>query len=331
MHLPKFAYVKVSSVAEASGLLAAAGGQTCLMAGGTELLPRMKYGLVCPEKLISLKGVAAEAPARAADGSLWLDALMTLTAVQSSSLIQAAAPILTTAAGAVGSNEIRNMATLGGNLCQESRCLYYNQPHDFQFATPCFKRGGRQCYFIPAGKKCRAVFMADTAPALICLEAKIRIMGPGGARIIPLEQLYRNDSLRPFNLVPGEILSRIMLPDRSSHRAEAFAKFSWRPGFEFSAVSVAAVLDLEEDRQTCRHARIAAGSIAAAPLRSPNAEAVLTGKRLNTEWIAAAADQAAQEIRPVPHHGYSRAYLTECLRVQVRRVLSSAMGPLAKT
>lgn len=331
MQLPKFSYVKVSSVEEASRLLAQPDVEACLAAGGTELLPRMKYGLSRPGKLVSLKGLAAKAPELAADGSIQLDALMTLSAVQASSLVQENAPILAAAAAAVGSNEIRNMATLGGNLCQDSRCLYYNQPHDFQFTAPCFKRGGDQCYFIPAGKKCWAVFMADTAPALICLGAGVHIVGPIGSRSIPLEQLYRNDPLRPLALASGEILSRVMIPARPTQRAEAFAKFSWRPGFEFSAVSVAAVLDLEEDRQTCRSARLAAGSIAATPLRPPKAEAVLAGECLSDNVIAAAADQAAEEIHPVPHHGYSRAYLTECLRVQVRRVLHSAIGSLAQT
>ena len=331
MQLPKFSYVKVSSVEEASRLLALPDVETCLAAGGTELLPRIKYGLTRPKKLISLKGVAAEAPEMGEDGIIQLHALMTLSAVAASFLVQENAPILAAAAVAVGSNEIRNMATLGGNLCQDSRCLYYNQPHDFQFTAPCFKRGGDQCYFIPAGKKCWAVFMADTAPALISLGAEVHVVGPIGSRRIPLEQLYRNDPLRPLALASGEILSRVMIPARPTQRAEAFAKFSWRRGFEFSAVSVAAVLDLEDDRQTCRKARITIGSLAAAPLRSPKAEAVLAGERLSDKVIAAAADQAAAEIHPVPHHGYSRAYLTECLRVQVRRVLDSTMGPLAQT
>jgi 4-hydroxybenzoyl-CoA reductase beta subunit len=331
MQLPKFSYVKASSVAEASRLLAEPDAEGCLAAGGTELFPRMKYGLSRPKKLISLKGVAAEAPVSGEDGSLQLHALMTLSAVQASSLVQKNAPVLAAAAAAVGSNEIRNMATLGGNLCQETRCLYYNQPHDFQFTAPCFKRGGDQCYFITGGKKCWAVFMSDTAPALICLGAKVLIMGPNGYRTIPLEHLYSNDPLRPLTLASGEILSWVIIPARPTQRAEAFAKFSWRPGFEFSAVSVAAVLGLEENRRICRSVRIAVGAIAAAPLRPRKAEEVLAGGRLGDEVIAAAADQAAAEIRPVPHHGYSRVYLAECLRVQVRRVLHSAIGPLAKT
>ncbi|MEW6672517.1 MAG: FAD binding domain-containing protein [Thermodesulfobacteriota bacterium] len=331
MHLPKFAHVRVSSLEEAARLIAQSDGDRCLAAGGTELLPRLKYGLIRPQKLISLKGVAAKAPEAAADGSLRLDALMTLSEAAVSPLVRERAPILAAAAGAVGSNEIRNMATLGGNLCQDSRCLYYNQPHEFQFTAPCFKRGGDCCYFIPEGKKCWAVFMADTAPALICLKAEVEIIGPAGRRIMPLEALYGNDSLRPLALASGEILSRVLIPPRSGRSAQAFTKFSWRRGFEFSAVSVAAVLEMEQNCLTCAKARIAAGSVAAAPLRAVNAETVLAGGRLSDKTITAAADQAAADIRPLPHHGYSRAYLTECLRVQVRRVLHAAIRSFMQT
>lgn len=330
MPLPKFSYVKAASVGEASRLLAQPDGKACLTAGGTELLPRMKYGLVRPERLISLKGVTVKAPQVTADGSLGLDALMTLSAVSGSLLVQENTPILAAAAASVGSNEIRNMATLGGNLCQDSRCLYFNQPHDFQFVAPCFKRGGDQCYFIPKGKNCWAVYMADTAPALISLSARVEIIGPTGARILPLEALYRNDPLQTLALSSDEILSRIIVPLRPGYRAQTFAKFSWRPGFEFSALSVAAALELEDDGQTCCSVRITVGSIAAAPLRLPKAEAILAGGRLNDSIIAAAAEEAAMEIRPVPHHGYSGVYLRQCLKVQVRRVLTAAIEQLLK-
>lgn len=331
MHLPKFTYVSVSSLEEAVPLLANSAGDACLTAGGTELLPRLKYGLARPQTLVSLKGVAATAPTLGADGSLRLDALSTLSEVAGSELVQKEAPILAAAARAVGSNEIRNMATLGGNLCQDSRCLYFNQSHEFQFVTPCYKRGGDCCYFTPGGKRCWAVFMSDTAPALICLKAAVEILGPVGPRRIALEQLYRNDPLAPLALAAGEIISRIMIPARSGQPPQAFAKFSWRRGFEFSALSVAAVLETAEDRWTCSGAQIAIGAVAPAPLRAAKAETALVGRKPNEKVIAAAADAAAAEIRPIPHHGYSRAYLTECIRVQVRRVLHTAVTALDAT
>lgn len=326
MQLPKFSYVRSSSAEAACRNLAAFHPGACLVAGGTELFPRMKYGLSAPEVLISLKGAEVKPPAEAEDGALTLDALMTLADVSASTPVREKAPVLAEAAAAVGSGEIRNMATLGGNLCQESRCLYYNQAHDFQFATPCYKRGGEQCYSVARGKKCWAVFMSDTAPALISLRARVSVIGPAGSRNLSLEELYSDDPIRPLTLAPDEVLTNVRIPARPEHRCEAFVKFNWRGGFEFSALSVAAVMEMEADLRTCRRARITVGSIAAAPRRARKTEAALAGKSLSDGLIAAAAEQTVSEIRPIPHHGYSGAYLSECLRVQTRRVLTSAVS-----
>jgi len=327
MRLPKFSYATVASPQEAVCLLARGDRHTLLAAGGTELLPRMKHGLAQPHKLVSLRRVAVKTPEMGSDGALRLDALTRLTTLSRAAVVREAAPALAAAARAVGSAEIRNMATLGGNLAQDSRCLYYNQAHDFQFTIPCFKRGGARCYFIPGGNRCHAVFMADTAPALICLGAEVEVIGLSGCRIMPLEKLYSQDPLQPLTLMPAEILSQVTIPARPPLRAEAFLKFSWRPGFEYGALSVAVALDFGQDRQTCVAVRIAAGSIAAAPVRARTAEALLTGRRPTPASVAAAAEAASVEIQPIPHHGYSRAYLRECLRVQVRRALQSALKP----
>jgi len=139
MHLPRFRHLSATSFEEAVNLLneyPAAG----LMAGGTDLLPRMKYRLTSPEVIISLKALSADSPSVTPEGNLALDPLMTLTAVNRSDMIREWAPLLSEAAQKVATHEIRSMGTLGGNLCQQTRCLYYNQRHSFQFVEPCYKR-----------------------------------------------------------------------------------------------------------------------------------------------------------------------------------------------
>ena len=170
MHLPKFTFERPESSEEAARLLKVR-EKSQLVAGGTELFPRMKYGLCSPEIIVSLKGSKISTPEVTSEGMLILDAKMSLTAINNSPEIQEKVPLLVMAAGRVATREIRNMGTLGGNLCQETRCLYFNQKHTFQFREPCFKRGGEACYFIPKGNKCWAVFMSDLAPALFCLDA----------------------------------------------------------------------------------------------------------------------------------------------------------------
>jgi len=322
MHLPRFRHLSAASFDEAVRLLneyPAAG----LMAGGTDLLPRMKYRLTSPEVIISLRTLSADSPSVTPEGDLVLDPMMTLTAVNRSDMVRERAPLLSEAAQRVASREIRNMATLGGNLCQETRCLYYNQRHSYQFVEPCYKRGGEICYFIPKGKKCRAVFMADTAPPLISLGAQIKIIGQE-VRQIPLEDLYTSEAEKPLAMASGEVISQILIPNGPGNRGAAFSKSSLRGGLEFATLSVAAVLDMEDDGGICSRARITIGAVSAAPLRVRKAESALTGKRLSKELFSQVADQAAVEIRPIPHHGHTRAYLTECLRAGTRHALCSA-------
>ena len=324
MHLPKFLYLRTTSKQEAITLLKDYGPQVRLVSGGTDLFPRMKYGLVHPEVIVSIKGMPAQGPTVTKGGDMHLDPLMILDDVVRSPVVRERAPLLAEAALSVGSAEIRNMGTLGGNLCQETRCTYYNQSHTFQFVEPCFKRGGERCYSLPKGRHCVAVFMADTAPALICLDSEIKIMGPENQRQIPLAHLYSGDAGRPLTLAPDEILTEIVIPHTPYRRGQAYAKFSGRGGFEFGAVIVAVVLDMEDDKKTCVRARIVTGAISASPVRGTKAESVLAGRRISGNLLSEVAQILAEEVSPVPHHNYSRAYLRECLKVQTRRALSAA-------
>ena len=324
MRLPKFTCLRPGTWDEATRLLDEYGSGAYPVAGGTELFPRLKYRLESPDVLINLKGLPVSAPSLSSEDNLILDPLMTLTALSRSPMVQKKAPLLAAAARTVASNEIRNMGTLGGNLCQETRCLYYNQRHDFQFVEPCFKRGGDLCYFLPKGNKCWAVFMADSVPALVCLGANVTIMRSGNTRQVKVEELYSGDPLQPLQIVPGEILCKVLIPPANHKRGAAYAKFSLRGALEFAALSVAAVLDMEDDGQTCAQARIAVGAVSAAPLRARKAESFLKGQRLSISLFSEAAQRVVDEGRLVPHHGYSHAYLSEALKIQCQRVLASA-------
>jgi 4-hydroxybenzoyl-CoA reductase beta subunit len=328
MHLPKFEHLYAASMEEAAQLLNKHGSKARLVAGGTDLFPRMKYRLTHPEILVSLKGLSTREPALDEDGGLILDASMTLKAVVRSPVIREKAPLIAEAAYTVASNEIRNMGTLGGNLSQETRCLYYNQSHDFQYIEPCFKRGGNFCYFIPNGSKCWAVFMSDTAPALICLGAEIRITGPANTRQISLEDLYSGDALQPITTDPDEILAEVLIPKQPTRRVAAYSKFSLRGALEFGALGLAVILDMDDSGKTCLQARIACGSVSPAPLRAPKAESFLKGKGISDTLFSKVAQIVAEEIRIIPHHGYSGFYLKKCIQVQMRRVLGNAVAQI---
>jgi 4-hydroxybenzoyl-CoA reductase beta subunit len=321
MHLPKFEHLSPASIKDAARLLKKHGANAGLAAGGTDLFPRMKQGLAQPQIVVSLKGLSIDSPGIAQGGKLRLNALMPLADVARNAEVRQRAPLLAEAIGSVGSNQIRQMGTLGGNICLENRCSYYNQSHTFQFVEPCFKRNGSRCYLIPKGKKCVAVFQADTVPALICLEAKVEIIAADNSRQLLLERLYTGDALKPLALSQDEIIGKIIIPQPEREQGTAFSKFSLRGGVEFAALTVAVRLDMADKGGSCAAARITVGSVAAGPLRARKAEKALTAEPLSDKLFQEIAGIVAGEIHPVMHHGYSIAFLKECLKTQTYRTL----------
>ncbi len=324
MHLPKFEYLHPASVEEAAQLLKEHGPRARLVAGGTDLFPRLKHGLARPEVLVGLKGIPVKAPRVTQNGDLHLDALMPLADVARSPAILDRAPLLKNAALSVGSNQVRHMGTLGGNLCLENRCQYYNQTHTFQFVEPCFKRGGDRCYLIPKGKRCWAVFSADTAPALISMGALVNIRGLETTRRVPLEELYTADALNPLDITLHEVVTEVIIPGQKSRQGNAFVKFSVREGLEFALLNVAAVLSVEEDGVSCHQARITLGAISTAPIRMFGVEEALMGQRLSEGLLHQVVQIGAAGARLCPRLGFSATYLKECLRVQTCRALNLA-------
>jgi 4-hydroxybenzoyl-CoA reductase beta subunit len=324
MHLPRFEYLRPRSIEEAVHLLKEYGSRAELVAGGTDLFPRMKHGIVRPEVVVGLKGVPVKVPAIDQNGDLRLDALMSLAEVSRSQVVLERTPLLADSSSSVGSNQVRHMGTLGGNLCLENRCLYYNQTHIFQFVEPCFKRSGDRCYLAPKGKKCWAVFTADTASALISLGALIHIRGPKSSREVPVEKLYRADALKPLDIAAHEIVAEVIIPAGKGGRGTAFLKSSLREGLEFAFLNVAVVLNMENDERLCREARIAVGALSTAPMRMSKAEKTMKGERPSKELFDQVAQLVAAEARLCPRPGLSTAYLRECLRVQTCRALNLA-------
>jgi 4-hydroxybenzoyl-CoA reductase beta subunit len=322
MHLTGFEHFRPASMEEAAQMLLDFGPRARLVAGGTDLFPRIKLGLTRPEVVVSLKGISPKEPQVARNGNLHIHALTPLADMACSPMILEKAPLLAEAALSVGSNQIRHMGTLGGNICLENRCSYYNQSHTFQFIKPCFKRHGDLCYLIPKGKKCLAVFMADTIPALICLDASVEIVSPGNARQVAVEKLYTGNALQPLALSHDEIVREVIIPNPAANRGAAFSKFSLRGGMEFAALTVAVVLDMTDKSDTCAVTRIAVGSVATRPVRAFKAEASAAGKPISDKFVEEIAHIAADEIQPVMHHGYSVPYLKECLNIQIFRTLA---------
>jgi 4-hydroxybenzoyl-CoA reductase subunit beta len=291
MRLPWFEWRAPSTLAEAAKVLAGEGAQAMLIAGGTDLIPNMKRRHQSPKTLVSLRGVRE---LRQSNGSL--GAGVTLTSLVNDRSLRERHRALWQAAALVATPHLRNMATLGGNLCLDTRCNYYNQSHEWRQAIDfCLKKDGATCWVATASKRCVAVSSTDTAPALIALDAKVRLVSAGGEREVALADLYRNDGIDYLTRRPDEILAEVRIPEswRSS-----YWKLRRRGSFDFPVLGVAVAARLAGDG-TVQEARIALGAAASRPFLLDKAGEFLKGKPLSDEIIEEAGRQVASRAKPM--------------------------------
>jgi CO/xanthine dehydrogenase FAD-binding subunit len=326
MLLFDFEYERAGGIEDGVARLARLGRDARVIAGGTDLLPNMRSEVTRPEVLVGIGGIEPEPPVALADGSVRLDALSRLADLVDSPLLAARAPMVVAAAHAVGGNQIRQMGTLGGNLCQETRCMQYNQRHDYQFVAPCYKRGGKRCYPFPQNKPgvCWAVQMSDVAPALMALDAELDVAGEQGARRLRVDALYTGDGMRPVGLGDAELIRAVVLPPPLPRTGWGFHKATVRGGLEFGMAVMAVRLRFAEDG-ACADARIALGAVREGPVRAHGAERLLVGAVLDEARLQRAAAEAAREANPLPHHGFSKRGLTDAIRVHLTRALAQAL------
>jgi 4-hydroxybenzoyl-CoA reductase subunit beta len=323
-----FDYERAATLEEAVALLGSLEGEARALAGGTDLLPSMRMENVRPGLLVSLGAIEPAPPEILPDGSLRIDALSRLATLENSRLVAERAPMITRSAHVVGGNQIRQMGTLGGNLCQEIRCLYLDQRHDYQFVAPCYKRGGECCYPFPrnAADTCWSVHMSDVAPALIALDATLDVAGGGGSRAMPVAELFSGNGLAPLRLAEAELVRAVSVPAAGTRAGWAYHKATVRGGLEFGMAVIATVLRLKDDLRTCREARVVVGAVREGPVRLASVEGALAGAVPDEALLEKIAAAGARETNPLPHHGASRRHLLDVVRVQLKRALVQALG-----
>lgn len=302
MRLPPFRYRAPRTLPEAARLLASEGPDAALLAGGTDLLPNMKRRQQTPRTLIALRGIAAlQQRHQGGDGGLTLGAGMTLASLVGDPDLQRRYPALWQAARQVASPHIQNTATLGGNLCIDTRCNYYNQTYEWRKAIDfCMKKTGRICWVAPGSERCLAVASSDTAPALIALGARVTLVSEAGERRLPLHELYNNDGIAYLTKRPEEILTAVHLDAQPGWRSVYF-KLRRRSAIDFPVLAVAAAVRLEGPERRVSQARVVLGTAAACPLLIPEAAAQLCGQPLCEPAFAAAMAAAASQVGRAAH------------------------------
>ena len=329
LRLPKFRLHQPATLAEAASILDAEGEAARLVAGGTDLWPNLKRRHQKAGEVVSLSRLA-ELRAVNANGDLHLGAMATLTSVERHAAVRERFPALAAAVGWISSPVLRNMGTIGGNVCLDTRCTYYNQNEEWrQSISYCMKAEGKICWVAPSSPRCWAVQSADSAPMLVALGARVTLVSTAGDREIPVAALYHDDGMAYLTKRRDEIVTAIVVPGASdaAHCRTAFFKLRRRGSIDFGVLSVAVALWMDGGSDgTVRDARVVLGSIASLPSSADEVAQALIGQKLTPETIAAAASKARSAATPMDNTDLDPRWRGQVTPVYVERTLREAAG-----
>ena len=318
-------YLEPATIQETVSLLAQHIGKAKIVAGGTDLLLQLRRKTIRPEYVVDIAGIPGLDYINYDEKQgLKIGALATIRAMETSAELHRRYPIIPQAASQVGSPAIRNLGTIGGNLCQDTRCPDYAVIH-LRSKSPCYRGGGDICYAVKGAKRCIAMAVAETAPALICLGAEACISGPAGERTIPLENFFTGPGMTILH--QDEVLTAIKVPNRPPNTQGGYLKHSLRGTIDFAIVSVAVVLTVNDG--VCEDARIGLLGVAPTPIRAHRAEAIIKGEKVNEGIINRAAQAASAESHPISDVSASAEYKREMVRVFTRRLIRAAIAGVA--
>lgn len=325
--MDKFSYINPAHLEQVPGLLKN-DWQSKVIAGGTDLVGEMKDYVESPKRLVNLKSIPGLDQIEVDDQGVTIGAMTTLTDIAEHTDIQKNYAALAQSAGVVASPQIRNVGTLGGNLCQRPRCWYYRDPD-----TICLKKGGDVCYALSGLNKYHAIFgggpvyivhPSDIAPALVALGAEVTILGASGERTVPMEDFFILPTVaNPFReniLASNEIITRIRVPKPDTNTTSFYLKLHERGSFDFALVSVAGVFQIQGKK--CQQLSLVLGGVAPTPWRSSEAEQVLRGQVISEALAQRAGEAAVKNADPMSDNGY-KVTLTQNL---IKRAAMMAIG-----
>lgn len=320
MRLPPFRLAVPATLDTATRVLADAGPDAVLVAGGTDLFPNMKRRQVQPSLVVSIAGLRElDVVRQADDGGLVIGAGVTLTRLANHPLVQQSYKPLREAILKISTPLLRNMGTVGGNLCLDTRCHFLNQTAFWRQAVGyCMKAEGEICRVAPGSPRCWAITSADLPPLLIALGARVRLTGAHGERMLPLSELYNDDGINYLNRTRDEILTDVIVPPLERTRA-IYLKLRRRETFDFPALGVAAAVRVDRDG-TCESARIVLGAVTSQPLDMLEAQS-LVGERMTPEAIRNVAETLRRSAKPLHLADFSHSHRKRMVSVYVTRAL----------
>jgi 4-hydroxybenzoyl-CoA reductase subunit beta len=306
-----------------------AGADGMFVAGGTDLYPNMKRRHQEPRIVISLMGIAELSTVDRLGGptdGVTLGACVTLTRLSDHPAMRQSA--VASAARLVSTPLLRNMGTLGGNLCLDTRCNYYNQSYEWRKAIDfCMKKDGTICWVAPSSPRCWAVSSSDLAPVMVAIGAEYRLVGPQGERVVPAARFYHNDGINYLTKQPDEILVDVRLPEPNGWEA-VYHKLRRRGAFDFPVLGVAAWIHWNGG--SVGDARIVLGGVASYPQAIPEAATALKGQPLSDDAISAAAEAAYRPSKPMDNTDFELSWRKQMTRIYVKRALEELRARHAK-
>lgn len=321
MRLPPFQFLAPHTLEQAVRLFADVELDAMPVAGGTDLYPNMKRLQVSPRALVGLRNLREmKSITPGEDGSLVIGAGMTLTQIETHELVRERVPSLVQAIPLVSTPPLRNMGTLGGNLCLDTRCHFINQTAFWRQAVgSCLKDVGDVCRVAPGSSRCWAIASADLPPLLIALDARVRLLSERGEREILVGDLYRDDGIDYLTKARDEIVTHVIVPRREDVQA-GYLKLRRRGSFDFPALGVAAALRFDAGG-TCESARVVLGAVTSKPLDMPQVHALI-GEKLSEELVTTVADEMALQARPLQLADFTHSYRKQMIAVYIRRLIN---------
>jgi len=320
LRLPRFSYLRPKTAREAAVMAADLGPRAMFVAGGTDLFPKLKRRQFEIETLIALDFLPRDV--RNGEAECEIGAGLTLAAAASDEHLIQNFSGYAEAAGLVSSPPLRNAGTVGGNLCVDTRCNYYDMTYEWRKAAGfCMKKDGDICLVAPSSPRCWAVSSSDSAPMAIALDGVVLLVGADGERELPVSALYRDDGMDYMKKQPSEVVTSIRLTASRETRS-AYVKLRRRGSIDFPIAGGAVAVQLDGD--TVVRCRIVLSAVASRPLEATAAEAFLKGKEVNADTIRETADIAAKPAKPLDNADLSHFWRKRMVRVVVEQALQRA-------
>jgi 4-hydroxybenzoyl-CoA reductase subunit beta len=324
MSLPEFDYLAPTELEAACVALEKYKNRIAVLGGGTDIVMHLKRRLALPLHVLSLKNLL-ELKSLKYEPNLGfiLGAMCSLKDIAANGHVRSRLQALAEAADQVASPQIRNMATIGGNICLDTRCWYYDRSKAWRESyQACHKAGGDLCHLIKQSKQCHALFQADTVPSLLTLKAKLKLVNSGGERILPIEDFYSGRGESPNLISNNELLTEIHIPDPPPRSGTTYIKYRARDTIEFPVLGVASMVTLGRDGTGCVGARFAIVGQGSKPLLV-DAASFLAGLE-EPVFAEDSLDRILQEVKPVSHMGVSASFKRRIIRLWLKRAFQKS-------